>query len=77
MLKIQGTYENATPQFKKKRKKTFNFSELRNWASNNLVMGAIDVNIMTKIDKSNFKKNEKTCYVIRSLKLRITVLNFE
>ena len=59
-------YMNMLPDHSKLKKeftkltdKTFNFSELRNWASNNLVMGAIDVNIMTKIDKSNFKKNEK------------------
>ncbi|WP_370478873.1 hypothetical protein [Tamlana flava] len=36
-----------------------NNSELKMWASKNLVKGAIDVNIMTKVDKENFKGNEK------------------
>ena len=29
------------------------------WIHNNLKMGSIDVNIMTKLDKANFKKNEQ------------------
>ena len=46
-------------EFKKLTSKEFNFSEIKEWASNNLVMGAIDVNIMTKVDKDNYKKDEK------------------
>ena len=37
----------------------FNFSEIKNWAKRNLTMGSIDVNIMTKVDKDNFLKDEK------------------
>ena len=37
----------------------FNFSEIKNWAKRNLTMGSIDVNIMTKVDKDNYRKNEK------------------
>ena len=37
----------------------FNVSEIKNWANKNLTMGRIDVNIMTKVDKDNYKKNEK------------------
>ncbi|MBC3756960.1 hypothetical protein H7U19_00995 [Hyunsoonleella sp. SJ7] len=46
-------------EFKKLTSKGFNFSEIKTWASNNLVMGAIDVNIMTKVDKDNYKDKEK------------------
>lgn len=42
--------------FKKLTSKGVSFSEIKKWASNNLVMGAIDVNIMTKVDKDNYKK---------------------
>ncbi len=34
-------------------------SELSNWIQKNLSIGSIDVNIMTKLDKDNYKKNEK------------------
>jgi hypothetical protein len=37
----------------------FNFAEIKNWAKKNLTMGSIDVNIMTKVDKDNYNKNEK------------------
>lgn len=46
-------------EFKKLTSKEFNFSEIKAWASKNLVMGSIDVNIMTKVDKDNYKNNEK------------------
>lgn len=35
-----------------------NFSELKKALSNSLSMGSIDVNIMTKVDKENYKKKE-------------------
>jgi len=37
----------------------FNFHEINSWAKKNLTMGSIDVNIMTKVDKDNYIKNEK------------------
>ena len=46
-------------EFKNLTSKGVNFSEIKAWASKNLVMGAIDVNIMTKVDKDNYKKDEK------------------
>ena len=46
-------------EFKKLTSKEFNFSEVKRWATNNLSMGAIDVNIMTKVDKDNYVKGEK------------------
>jgi hypothetical protein len=33
--------------------------DVKNWLKNNLSKGSIDVNIMTKIDKDNYNKNEK------------------
>tara|TARA_R110000868_G_scaffold140233_6_gene355612 strand:+ start:7076 stop:8887 length:1812 start_codon:yes stop_codon:yes gene_type:complete len=46
-------------EFKKMTSKGFDFSEIRNWATHNLSMGSIDVNIMTKVDKDNYKNTEK------------------
>ncbi|AUP79103.1 hypothetical protein [Flavivirga eckloniae] len=46
-------------EFKKLTSKEFNFSEVKKWAVKNLVKGSIDVNIMTKVDKDNYIKNEK------------------
>ena len=36
-----------------------NIKDLQAWIKNNLSIGSIDVNIMTKLDKENFKKGEK------------------
>ncbi len=46
-------------EFKKLTSKAFNFAEIKKWTLSNLSMGAIDVNIMTKVDKDNYKNNEK------------------
>ena len=46
-------------EFKNLTSKYFNVNEIKNWLKNNLSMGSIDVNIMTKIDKDNYKRNEK------------------
>lgn len=60
------TYINMLPdnskiktEFKKMTTKGFDFSEIKKWAAHNLSMGSIDVNIMTKVDKDNYKNNEK------------------
>ena len=37
----------------------FNLDEIGNWIKDNLTMGSIDVNIMTKVDKENYTKEEK------------------
>ncbi len=39
--------------------KYLNLNEIRNWIKDNLSMGKIDVNIMTKADKDNYIKDEK------------------
>lgn len=36
-----------------------NLSELSSWVKNNLALGSIDVNIMTKLDKDNYLNGEK------------------
>lgn len=46
-------------EFNKLMENGFNVSEIKNWANKNLTMGQIDVNIMTKVDKDNYRKNEK------------------
>ncbi len=46
-------------QFKSLITSNFNLKDLRDWIESNLSMGSIDVNIMTKVDKDNYIKNEK------------------
>ena len=44
--------------FMRLTEKGFTMSEIKNWANQNLVKGNIDVNIMTKVDKDNYIKND-------------------
>lgn len=37
----------------------FDLNKIKNWINDNLSMGSIDVNIMTKLDKENYIKEEK------------------
>lgn len=46
-------------EFEKLTSKELDFAKLKKWVSSNLSMGAIDVNIMTKVDKDNYIKKEK------------------
>ncbi len=46
-------------EFKNLKEKFPNLQELKNKIKENLSMGSIDVNIMTKIDKDNFKNGEQ------------------
>ena len=46
-------------EFNRLTEKGSNISEIKTWASQNLAKGCIDVNIMTKIDKDNYIKDEK------------------
>jgi hypothetical protein len=39
--------------------KNFNLKEIRSWINDNLSMGSIDVNIMTKLDRDNYFNGEK------------------
>lgn len=46
-------------EFLKMTKTKFNLNEIGHWLKENLTMGDIDVNIMTKVDKDNYVKDEK------------------
>ena len=46
-------------EFNRLTSKYFNIEEIRDWLRQNLSMGSIDVNIMTKIDKTNFRDKEE------------------
>lgn len=46
-------------EFKKLTATNFNTSDIKKWINNHLHKGSIDVNIMTKVDKDNYKNNEK------------------
>ncbi|CAM1351407.1 hypothetical protein [Tenacibaculum insulae] len=50
--KIKSEYQDLV-------QKGFQFEEVKRWATQNLTMGNIDVNIMTKVDKENYVKKEK------------------
>ena len=46
-------------EFNKFIDKSFSFDDLSLWLKKNLSIGSIDVNIMTKVDKTNYFKKEK------------------
>ena len=46
-------------EFFDKINESFSFDDLQQWLRENLSIGSIDVNIMTKVDKTNFHKNEE------------------
>lgn len=46
-------------QFAELTSQNISWKEIRNWANQHLSMGSIDVNIMTKLDKVNYKEGEK------------------
>lgn len=46
-------------EFNKLNEKGLHTSEIKNWVFKNLKKGSIDVNIMTKVDRENYLKNEK------------------
>ena len=46
-------------EFNKLIENSFSFEDLSAWLKDNLSMGSIDVNIMTKVDKTNYFKKEE------------------
>lgn len=46
-------------QFKELSRKSPNLQELKSWLNDHLTAGSIDVNIMTKLDKANYKKGNQ------------------
>ena len=57
-LDMLPEYSSIKQEFKKLTA-NFNLNEIKNWINENLSMGSIDVNIMTKLDKENYIKDEK------------------
>jgi len=51
-------YSSLKNEFIKLTEDGVDFSKIKEWASKNLTMGSIDVNIMTKVDKGNYLKKE-------------------
>lgn len=49
---LKKEWQNLTSKF-------VNIEEIKTWLDKNLSIGSIDVNIMTKVDKDNFKDGEK------------------
>lgn len=45
-------------QFSEMTSQNITWKEIKNWANQHLTMGSIDVNIMTKLDKVNYKEGE-------------------
>ncbi|MCK0133274.1 hypothetical protein [Arenibacter sp. S6351L] len=57
-----GLLPNAShlkEEFEKLTSNDFKSAEIKKWLKENLSMGSIDVNIMTKVDKDNYTKNDK------------------
>ena len=52
-------YSTIKKEFAKLTQQSIDFLKLKEWAHNNLTMGSIDVNIMTKIDKDNYIKKKQ------------------
>ncbi len=50
---------NLKQEFNKLTKDYFNVSEIKDWVKSHLTMGSIDVNIMTKVDKDNYRNKEQ------------------
>lgn len=49
-------------EFKRLKDKYLNLDELKNWVKDHVKMGSIDVNIMTKLDKVNYKNGEQLAH---------------
>ena len=56
-LNMLSSGSEIKEEFNKLTEKGFHISEIKNWISQNLTKGSIDVNIMTKVDKDNYIKN--------------------
>jgi hypothetical protein len=50
---------NIKKEFQNFSKSNLKIHDLKRWVKNNLTMGSIDVNIMTKLDKENYQNKEK------------------
>jgi len=53
------SYSELKKKFNDLIESNFSIEDLHSWIKENLSMGSIDVNIMTKLDKANYKNREK------------------
>lgn len=51
-------YSSLKVEFNRFKEKYINLDEFKNWIQKNFIPGSIDVNIMTKLDKVNYRKGE-------------------
>ncbi len=58
-LSLLPNASHLKEEFEKLTSNDLNSSEIKKWLKENLSMGSIDVNIMTKVDKENYTKNDK------------------
>lgn len=58
-LQLFPSCETVKKEIDKLFSKNISLPEWKAWCKENLPLGSIDVNIMTKVDKTNFKKGEK------------------
>ena len=58
-MELLPDFSELKQNFSKKFENSHLKEDALNWIQNNLKVGSIDVNIMTKLDKANFKKNEQ------------------
>ncbi|CAM1362072.1 conserved hypothetical protein [Tenacibaculum litoreum] len=58
-LEMLPSSSTLKKEFKKLTESNVTLSEIKSWLDTHLVKGAIDVNIMTKVDKDNYIKGEQ------------------
>lgn len=58
-IKLLPEYSALKQEFHQLFQNNWNLKDIQNWVHNNLSLGSIDVNIMTKLDRENFRKGEK------------------
>jgi hypothetical protein len=58
-LSLLPNASHLKEEFEKLTSGDYSVAEIKKWLKENLSMGSIDVNIMTKVDKDNYTKNDK------------------
>ncbi|MEQ8218382.1 MAG: hypothetical protein RH981_09110 [Arenibacter sp.] len=58
-LSLLPNASHLKEEFEKLTSGDYSVTEIKKWLKENLSMGSIDVNIMTKVDKDNYTKNDK------------------
>lgn len=58
-IKLLPEYSDLKLEFQRLSQNKWDLKDIQNWVHDNLRLGSIDVNIMTKLDRENFSKGEK------------------